>query len=511
MANLTEVVAPSLLSTAAHAQQQSPFFRLSKDVRHRIYFFLLLSIKAILVMLPFTNRSPQFGTECRINFKLARSFINRALLSDVGQVWNLKLVRRQLGTGMFSTCRLAYGEAGSFLWSQNTFVFDNDGEGAELYQFLSTIGKRPRSLLRKLRVLAPFDTCMLMARGMDIAMRRSRGPRSDNRAVLNLRQPSISVGFLGAFALILQDCALEELSFLVPKRTRFWPDASADGRMLIKIEVLPAKSTVVEVQSGALFEGAHLVYKVTDMGITVLTLQGSTISSRRMDNLGLLIGSETKAHEDRSWFPPQHVIRRKVGNCDLRRKFLEDGNKLSTLVTETWSDTSSLSSSLYERDPDSEEDESMTDVTDLAGIVDGVHIVDASADEFVESRSEPETDGVTEDDIITTRHCGQRWNPGYLDSEDFDTWQVDSASLKSMDSREYPPSDATASKSFEFSDRNDESYSGRGGASYLERRTNSMPTNVLGKTGVLKRFVSSMNRINSRRSSRGSMFSTRTA
>ena len=120
--------------------QDSPFLNLPAEIRELIYFAALVRSTPIdLWPMKYENRDED--EESRCVFRLQE---------------DLELVRKEMATGLFTTCKQISHQASSIFWSKNTFRFSGDIYWFGVRRFLGTIGPRALSQLQSLELFAPL-------------------------------------------------------------------------------------------------------------------------------------------------------------------------------------------------------------------------------------------------------------------------------------------------------------------------------------------------------------------
>lgn len=116
--------------------QDSPFLNLPAEIREQIYYISLVRDSSIdLWPGKYTEKSP------------------------TGEVYrlqeDLEFIRKEMGTGLFTTCKQIYYEASNIFWSRNTFRFSDDIYWFGARRFLAQIGPRAISQLQSLELFVP--------------------------------------------------------------------------------------------------------------------------------------------------------------------------------------------------------------------------------------------------------------------------------------------------------------------------------------------------------------------
>jgi len=68
---------------------------------------------------------------------------------------DLEYVRKEMATGLLTTCRQISREAANIFWCENTFRFSGDFHWLGIRRFFESIGPRALSLIQKVEIFAP--------------------------------------------------------------------------------------------------------------------------------------------------------------------------------------------------------------------------------------------------------------------------------------------------------------------------------------------------------------------
>jgi hypothetical protein len=116
--------------------QDSPFLKLPAEIREQIYYAALVRPAPIdLWPLKYT-KDPSTTRVIRVQE-------------------DLLFVRKEMATGLVTTCKQIFYEASNIFWSNNTFRFSGDIEWTGARRFLGQIGPRALSQLQSLELFAP--------------------------------------------------------------------------------------------------------------------------------------------------------------------------------------------------------------------------------------------------------------------------------------------------------------------------------------------------------------------
>jgi len=117
--------------------QDSPFLNLPTELREQIYYYVL--VRPIPIDL------------WPLKYKYGPPSTPVIRLQE-----DLLFVRKEMATGLLTTCRQLYNEAGDIFWSRNTFRFSGDIEWFGARRFLGQIGPRALSRIQSLELFAPL-------------------------------------------------------------------------------------------------------------------------------------------------------------------------------------------------------------------------------------------------------------------------------------------------------------------------------------------------------------------
>jgi hypothetical protein len=122
----------------SHVSQESSFLNLPMEIREKIYYASLVRATPIDLW-PLKYKQDPSSTRV---FRLQE---------------DLQFVRREMATGLLTTCKQVFHEAGNILWTKNTFRFSGDIEWFGARRFLGQIGPRALSLIQSLELFAPLS------------------------------------------------------------------------------------------------------------------------------------------------------------------------------------------------------------------------------------------------------------------------------------------------------------------------------------------------------------------
>lgn len=117
--------------------QNSPFLNLPTEIREQIYHEVL--VRSIPIDL------------WPLNYKQGPPDCPALRLQE-----DILFVRREMATGLLTTCKQIFHEASSIFWSKNTFRFSGDIEWFGARRFLGQIGPRALSQIQSLELFAPL-------------------------------------------------------------------------------------------------------------------------------------------------------------------------------------------------------------------------------------------------------------------------------------------------------------------------------------------------------------------
>ncbi|KIM97066.1 hypothetical protein OIDMADRAFT_147668 [Oidiodendron maius Zn] len=117
--------------------QDSPFLNLPAEIREQIYYAALVRPTPI-------DLWPMEYAQDPITNQILR------LQED------LAFVRKEMATGLLTTCKQIFQEASNIFWSKNTFRFSGDIEWFGARRFLGQVGPRALSQLQSLELFAPL-------------------------------------------------------------------------------------------------------------------------------------------------------------------------------------------------------------------------------------------------------------------------------------------------------------------------------------------------------------------
>jgi hypothetical protein len=120
-----------------HIVQASPFLELPFEIREQIYYYVLVRPIPIDLWPLKYKQGPPNGPIFRLQE-------------------DLLYVRKEMATGLLTTCKQLYDEAGNIFWSRNTFRFSGDIEWFGARRFLGQIGPRALSQIQSLELFAPL-------------------------------------------------------------------------------------------------------------------------------------------------------------------------------------------------------------------------------------------------------------------------------------------------------------------------------------------------------------------
>ncbi|KAI4152628.1 MAG: hypothetical protein L6R39_001763 [Caloplaca ligustica] len=99
---------------------------------------------------------------------------------------DLCYVRKEMATGLLTTCKQVHAEASPYFWGENHFIFSGSGGWQGLLRFLLTIGPAARRQIRFLDLPAPFRMDWLSMRVPDEGKERILDGRSKNDPKLRM-------------------------------------------------------------------------------------------------------------------------------------------------------------------------------------------------------------------------------------------------------------------------------------------------------------------------------------
>jgi hypothetical protein len=117
--------------------QDSPFLNLPAEIREQIYYAALCRSTAIDLWPMKYSQDSSTGVILRLQEDLA-------------------FVRKEMATGLLTTCKQIFYEASGIFWSKNTFRFSGDLYWFGARRFLGQIGPRALSQLQSLEIFAPL-------------------------------------------------------------------------------------------------------------------------------------------------------------------------------------------------------------------------------------------------------------------------------------------------------------------------------------------------------------------
>jgi hypothetical protein len=144
--------------------QDSPFLNLPPEIREQIYYAALWQSTPIDLWPMKYTHDPSTGRILRLQE-------------------DLDFVRKEMATGLLTTCKQIFYEASCIFWSRNAFRFSGDMYWFGARRFLGQIGPRALSQLQSLELFAPLldmnclDTTSLGDAVYDNAMNAKNKPK----------------------------------------------------------------------------------------------------------------------------------------------------------------------------------------------------------------------------------------------------------------------------------------------------------------------------------------------
>lgn len=298
-------------------QLQSPLLALPAEIRHQIYRYALVKESPIDLWPHKWATSDEVKTRTGTPKKSTTH-----LTLKVRRQEDLEYVRKEMSTGLLGTCKQVYSEAAWLFWSENRFRFSGRSGWQGLLRFFLTIGPDARSRIRRLDVHAPV---YMRWPNKDVDNKDMNG-RSKNFPKMHMVKVP-EEGHLDrqaiqrVCALLVQDRALEEINFIIPKGFRngdenyfggYQEDHDNDteiGRLrLDRVRALDfAKKTVI-VESGGYLAVEDAAEQIMAEGWDLICQPGSFIWEKegKQDKVFTTTADHEKhaVTETRAWSAP---------------------------------------------------------------------------------------------------------------------------------------------------------------------------------------------------------------
>ncbi|KAL8939079.1 MAG: hypothetical protein Q9216_003557 [Gyalolechia sp. 2 TL-2023] len=148
--------------------------------------------------------------------------IQRHLIRDQH---DLRKLRKELATGLLTTCKLVRAEASPLFWGENNFRFSGDGGWDGLLRFFITIGPVARRYITHMDISVPLEGIEWLGNYFLYNDTTYLDVRSKNNPKLRMTKiPSAGSGSLSTVhqvaKIIREDGFLKRLTLLIPQRCR---------------------------------------------------------------------------------------------------------------------------------------------------------------------------------------------------------------------------------------------------------------------------------------------------
>ena len=139
------------------SQRASPFLALPGEIRAMIYRACLVKPGAIdLWPHTFVENQDTIPELVARTKKLAFRKPHRVAFLYFRHQKDLEHVRKQMAVALLRTCRQVWNEAAHLFWRENVWRFSTDRGWEAIRRFLTTVGERPRSMIKHLEIIAPI-------------------------------------------------------------------------------------------------------------------------------------------------------------------------------------------------------------------------------------------------------------------------------------------------------------------------------------------------------------------